>query len=84
MDFLEAKQLKQELEKTNQACSNRLNAFEKNTIGMTPDHIRQLPEWQQAKRDYNHSFSELKKFNEWYVKTFKKQIQADRRNRLTK
>ncbi|PGK51864.1 hypothetical protein CN918_29165 [Priestia megaterium] len=83
MNFEEAKREKKELEESNKIHSAKLNTFEKNAMGMTPDHIRRTSEWQQAKQDFNQSFARLRNFNSWYVKTFKKEIQADRRKRFT-
>ena len=51
---------------------------------MTPDHIRELPEYQKAKQDFDRSFAELRNFNGQYVKMFKKEIQADRRKRYSR
>lgn len=84
MDYQEAKMRKQELEEINSEHSARLNTFDKNHLGMTPDHIRDTSEWKQAKKDFDQSFAELRNFNGWYVKTFKKEIQSDRRNRFAK
>ena len=84
MNYEEAKLRKQELEEKNNEHSVRLNTFEKNSLGMTPDHIRELPEYQKAKQDFDRSFAELRNFNGQYVKMFKKEIQADRRKRYSR
>ncbi|MGG0308406.1 hypothetical protein ABEY43_06670 [Priestia megaterium] len=83
MTYTEAKEIKNQLENKNDLNSNVLNSFEKNSMGMTPDHIRATPEYQKTKKEYDLSFAELRNFNGWYVKTFKKEIQADRRKRFT-
>lgn len=79
MTFEEAKTYKQELEKKNDIDSNLLQTFEKNELGMTPDHIRELPEWKKAKQTFEQSFAELRNFNKWFMKKFKKEYAADRR-----
>ena len=84
MTYEEAKVIKNQLEEKNNAYSKILQTFEKNEIGLTPDHIRELPEWKEANNEFKTSFAQLRKFNSWYVKTFKKEIQADRRNRYKK
>jgi hypothetical protein len=65
---------------------NNLKTFNKYRIamGIVPDHIRETPEYQTAKKAVDKNFAELRNFNQWFVKTFKKEIQADRRNRYKK
>lgn len=87
MTFEEAKLHKQNLEAQNKIDSDKLNEFEKfgeGVMGMTPDHVREMPEWQLAKRNFQVSFNQLREFNGWYVKTFKKELLAERRNRFKK
>jgi hypothetical protein len=84
MTFEEAKSYKQKLEEINNRHSAHLNTFERNALGMTPDHIRATSEWKQAKFEFDQSFTELRKFNAHYVKKFKKEIQADRRMKFKK
>lgn len=81
MNYEEAKLHKQELNEKNILDSANLNAFEKSTMGLTPDHVRESKEWKQAKQDFERSFAELRYFNGQYIKTFKKEIQADRRKK---
>jgi hypothetical protein len=50
-------------------------------MGLVPDRIRETPEYQTVKKAVDKNFAELRNFNGWFVKTFKKEIQADRRNR---
>lgn len=72
MNFEEAKAHKEELDSINRKHSEVLQQFETNSIGLVPDNIRTTPEWKQAKQDFDHSFSELRKFNTWFVKEFRK------------
>lgn len=83
MTYEEAKACKQVLENKNNNDSDNLKKFDeyRNTIGIVPDHIREIPEYQALKKTFDQSFAELRNFNGWYVKTFKKEIQADRRKR---
>lgn len=50
-------------------------------MGMTPDHVKAVPEWQQAKKDFDQAFAQLRNFNGWYVKTFKKEIAQERKEK---
>jgi predicted RNA-binding protein with RPS1 domain len=81
MTYEEAKAYKQQLEEVNKVKSKVLNSFEKNDMGFSPDHIRALPEYKKAEKEYDKSFSELRNFNSWFTKMFKKEYAADRKNR---
>lgn len=72
MNFEEAKAYKQELDSINRTHSEILQQFETNSMGLVPDNIRATPEWKKAKQDYDSSFAELRKFNAWFVKEFRK------------
>lgn len=79
-----AKQSKTILENSLDAADKALKAFDqygKNQMGMTPDFVKAMPEWQQAKKEYNKAFAELRNFNGWYIKTFKKEISAERKEK---
>ena len=82
--FHAAKQSKTMLENALDAADKALKAFDKygkNEMGMTPDFVREMPEWQQAKKEFDKAFAELRNFNGWYVKTFKKEIAAERKEK---
>ncbi|PLS18937.1 hypothetical protein CVD28_00625 [Bacillus sp. M6-12] len=72
MNLEEAKAHKKELDLINQKHSKILQQFETNGMGLVPDNIRATPEWKKAKQEYDHSFAELRKFNSWFVKEFRK------------
>ncbi|ASA22730.1 hypothetical protein [Paenibacillus donghaensis] len=85
MIYEEAKANGQKLQKQTNACSDVLKGFNKygkNALGMTPDHVRAMPEWKEAKKAYDESFANLRGFNTWFMKTFKKEYAADRRSKF--
>jgi hypothetical protein len=86
MNYEEAKAYREEMEARHKIDLNNLKTFNKYRIamGIVPDHIRETPEYQTAKKAVDKNFAELRNFNQWFVKTFKKEIQADRRNRYKK
>jgi hypothetical protein len=86
MNYEEAKAFREEMEARHKIDLNNLKTFNKYRIamGIVPDHIRETPEYQTAKKAVDKNFAELRNFNQWFVKTFKKEIQADRRNRYKK
>lgn len=72
MNYEEAKAHKQVLDAINRKHSEILQQFETNGIGLVPDNIRATEEWKQAKHDYDNSFAELREFNAWFVKEYRK------------
>lgn len=83
--FDTAKQAKIVLENALDVADKALKAFDllhgKSAYGMTPDHVKAMPEWQQAKREFDKAFAELRNYNGWYMKTFKKEIMEERKNK---
>jgi len=51
-------------------------------MGLTPDHIKAMPEWKAAKHNYQVAFEKLRKFNAVFVKKFKKELAAERAARV--
>lgn len=84
MTFQEAVAKKAELNAINDALSNALQGFEKESNGMISQTVRDTPEFIEADTDFKKSFSELRAFNTWYLKAFKKEIQLARKNRFKK
>jgi len=85
MTYEEAKAYGEELMERNKIDSDNLKFFDeiygRSSMGLTPDHVKALPEWKEAKETFNRSFAELRSFNAWFTKTFKKEYMAERRNR---
>jgi hypothetical protein len=86
MNYQEAKLYRDEMEKRHKIDSDKLKEFDQYRIamGIVPDHIRETPEYQILKKAVDKNFAELRIFNGWYVKAFKKEIQADRKNRYAR
>jgi hypothetical protein len=63
-----------------------LNAFTslhpKGPIGLTPDHVRAMPEFVKLKSEYERAAAASRAFNAIYVKKFAKEIRAARSERL--
>ena len=83
MTYQEAKAYRESMEERHKIDTDNLKEFEqfKNQIGLIPDHIRETPEYKTVKTACDKNFAELRNFNGWFVKTFKKEIAADRRNK---
>lgn len=70
----EKKQLQDEVDKTSEALKKITG---KNGGGLTPDSIKNTPEYKKAKKDYNNAFEKLRTFNG------KSPAEYMKRNRLT-
>ena len=81
MTYSEAKRSRDWHEADCRAASLVLDHFAKGALGLTPDAIRATPAWREAKADYDRHFAQLQAFNQWFVKKFKRQIQAERQAR---
>jgi hypothetical protein len=66
------------VEKAMSIASAKLQQFPKGDMGLTPKHIRDLPEWQQAKREYDTFHNTLRVLNKGQKK-FIKQRANERR-----
>ena len=85
MNYEEAKAYKANLEVINNAASDALKAFDsygKSSFGLTPDHVKTMPEYHEAKKAFDISFQRLRNFNGQFVKVFKKEIAAERKAKL--
>ena len=47
-------------------------------MGLTPDHVKATATYQNAKRSYDHWFALVRDFNGTFVRTFKRELAADR------
>ena len=84
MTYQEAKTYKQILENKNNHDSKILQKFDKygkSNMGLTPESVKIMPEFKQAKEEFNKSFNDLRNFNAVFIKTFKKECAKDRQNR---
>ena len=83
--FQEATDTRDAIESALKAASEALEALKdmhpRGSMGLTPDSVKALPEYQILLYKTNHHFQQLRRFNTYYVKTFKKELTEARRNR---
>ena len=58
-----------------------LQGFPSGPMGLTPDAVRKSVEYQNAKRQYDKAFSELRLFAAGFTKRYKKEMLAERREK---
>jgi len=83
LDYKKAQQKSKELNKKVNDLSRLLNTKypEKGEMGLTPDSIKFSSEFQEDKFNFRRAFEELRTFNKSYIKLFKKELKAERRNK---
>lgn len=64
------------LESECETFSRAMQRFPRGPTGLTPDHVKESPEFQQAKRAFDASFRRLRDFNAIFLKKFKKEYRA--------
>lgn len=52
-----------------------------NSMNLTPDHIKDTPEWKLAKARSDAATIALQQFNQWFTRNFKTDIAKDRAKR---
>jgi hypothetical protein len=63
------------------SASKELKKFPRGNMGLTPDDVKNSPEFKSTKRAYDVAFKKLQTLNKTYVKRFKKELAADRKAR---
>jgi len=78
MNYQTWKNAVESTEKAMSIASAKLQQFPKGDMGLVPKHIRELPAWQQAKREYDTFHNTLRVLNKGQKK-FMKQRANERR-----
>ncbi len=84
MTYDEAKAIRDRKEQELKDASEALKVFPKLPNGLTPDDIKSTQEFKNARAEYNLAFTEVRKFNAFFVKEFKKEIREEKRNKEIK
>jgi hypothetical protein len=61
--------------------AQRLGVPERGPTGLTPDTVKEAPEWRAAKARVDKAFARLRSFNATFVKRFAKELRAERSER---
>lgn len=84
MEYSIQKQVKQSLESEVEKAEKVLKEFDKygkTDMGLTPDFVKAMPEYKKAKAEFDNAFQVLQKFNQQFVKQFRKEIAKERREK---
>jgi len=82
MNYAIAKAAADQLNAEAKRLGRVLETYPRNAIGLVSDAVRVSPEYKADRAAFDKAFSELRKFNTWYVKAFKAEIRADRNKRF--
>lgn len=74
LGFENAQKIAASLDADLNAAGEALEPFPRLPNGLTPDHVKQTPEWQAAKSAFDRAFSKVRAFNALYTKKFKKEL----------
>lgn len=66
------------------ALSDKLNSYPKGPFGLMPDEVRASDEFISVKNQFNREFKRLREINGQGVKKYKKEIQQERREKMSK
>lgn len=83
MDYERAKKVRDVLQSVVNAASAKLQAFPKGEMGMIREDVRFTRECMDAKASYASAMRGLQEFNSKFVKTFAKEIRAERRQKFS-
>jgi len=72
MNYQTWKNAVESTEKAMQIASAKLQQFPSGEMGLTPKHVRELPEWQQAHREYQTFFNALRVLNKGQTEFIKR------------
>lgn len=84
MTYEEAKKQKQILDEKTSRFGEVLDSFPKGVLGLVEESARNSMEYIEAKNNFNKASKELQSFNTWFLKNFKKEYLAERRNKYIK
>jgi len=77
MDYESAKAHKRQLEQRVSELSSRLQNYPKGDMGLTPDYVKALPEFQRDKRAHDKAFEDLQRFNTWFIRNYGKRYRRE-------
>lgn len=81
MTFKEAKEHKTHLESVCYAADIALKSIDgvgTGAMGLTPDSVKNSPEYKAAREAFSQSFARLRAFNEFFIKAFKTELKEER------
>lgn len=81
MNYSQAKQYRDKLDSIASKYSDALQKYPRGPMGLTPDSVKQSPEFRRDKLAYSKAHDELRRFNGLFIKHFRAEIAADRRSK---
>ena len=66
------------------ALSDKLNSYPTGPFGLIPDEVRATDEFISVKNQFNREFKRLREINGQGVKKYNKELQQERREKMSK
>lgn len=60
-------------------ASDKLNAYPKSALGLTPDHIKATAQWQAERKACDLAFNALRNYNRSFTKAYAHELRAERK-----
>lgn len=79
MTYDQAKFLKAAASATSDHTGKLLSDISGKNGQLTPDSVRNTPEYKAVKHNFDIAFAYERKFNTWFLKTYKKEYAAERK-----
>lgn len=79
--YNEAKAARDSAEERLKIASLALGRYPKGAIGLTPNDVKETPEWQKDMTEYNAAFAALRAINGVIVKKFHTEYRSERNAR---
>jgi hypothetical protein len=76
--FIRAKAARDAINDEATRLSETLRKFPTGPTGLTPDAVKASPEYRAAKQAYDSAFAALRCFNASFIRTFAREIEAER------
>ena len=80
--FQEYKDMKSKQDEIVSSLSDKLNSFQKGSMGLLSDSVLSSPEYRKARGEYNKEFKLLQDLNSKGSKKFKKELSKERAQRI--
>lgn len=81
MTYIEAKARADALHEQYRRAGMVMDTFPKGPMGLTPDEVKATPAYRSARTECDRAFAELRNFNGWYTKTFRRERRLERTGR---
>ena len=81
INYKTAKIIKSQKEKEHSLASKIMQSYPKGNLGLTPDSVKGTAQWRTDYSTFKNTQSNLKNFNRLFIREFKKEYLAERKQK---